>query len=159
MSLKDEYSAIDIIYKLYEKIEALEAEVKYLSKKLDNLSYENPDKSDIQRINPTVKTDNLPQVYEQDSFAPVKQPEKLLLGAVKLWGAIKSKGAVPVPEVTINLYDSQNILVKSSKSDLSGYWEYRIPAGKYKIEYIHPKYVPGKKEIIIPPNVKEFEVK
>lgn len=96
---------------------------------------------------------------ESGDLSPAKEPDRLLLGPTRVYGYIMNKMRQPVTDVVINIFDTNNKLVKSNKSNADGYWESRLPSGRFNIEYIHSKFKPINKEIEIPKNVKEYEVK
>lgn len=162
--MEREISAIDAIYQILEKIDyldkkvqAIDDNVKLLNNKLTKLNKNVTQET----VRPTAVAVGMPQA--QTSFDDVQQtarePEKLLLGSVKTYGYLINRMREPVMDVVVNIYDSSNKLVKSNKTNNDGYWESRLPSGKFNIEYIHSKFKPINKEIEIPKNVKEYEVK
>jgi flagellar hook assembly protein FlgD len=164
--MEREFSAIDAIYQILEKINDLEKKIQVID---DNIKILN---NKITKLNknvsqeparamPTASASGQPVVssFESDNTPVAREPDKLLLGPIKIYGFIMNKMKQPVENVVINIFDNNNKLVKTNKSNTDGYWESRLPSGRYNIEYIHNKFKPVNKEIEIPKNVKEYEVK
>lgn len=165
--MEREFSAIDAIYQLLDKvddlgkrIQVIDDNIKILNNKITKLN-----KNVVQepvRAMPTASATGQPIIasnVEVEAPSGSREPDKLLLGPIKIYGYIMNKMKQPVENVVINIFDHNNKLVKSNKSSPEGYWESRLPSGKYNIEYIHSKFKPVNKEIEIPKNVKEYEVK
>jgi len=163
--MEREISAIDAIYQILEKIDGLDKKfqiiddnIKILNNKITklnkNVSQEAP------RAMPTAVAVGQPvfNPTEEDSGAS-REVERLVLGPVKIYGYIMNKMRQPVENVVVNIFDLNNKLIKTNKTNIDGYWESRLPTGKYNIEYIHNKFKPINKEIEVPKNVKEYEVK
>lgn len=161
--MEKEYSAIDIIYNLYEKFESFEKKLQAID---DNIKILNNKITKINKVGnqlaehkPTA-TPVSPVVQEDpDQDIKVGKPEKLVLGSIKVFGYIVNRMREPVQDVIVNIFDNENKLIKSAKSNNDGYWDFRLPAGTYSMQYIHSKFKPINKNISIPNNVKEFEVK
>jgi hypothetical protein len=162
--MEKEISAIDAIYQILEKIDyldkkvqAIDDNVKLLNNKLTKLN-----KNVTQEVTrPTAVAVGMPQAQAsiEEPQQSTREPEKLLLGSVKTYGYLINRMKEPVMDVVVNIYDSSNKLVKSNKTNNDGYWESRLPSGKFNIEYIHSKFKPINKEIEVPKNVKEYEVR
>lgn len=153
MSKSREHSAIDSIYSMEEvlkeilnRLQVVEDNVKIINNKLSKLSKPNPlplDKNEGRSV--------LPQRQQK--------VETLVLGNIKLFGYIVNKAKSPLEDVAINVYDSNNKLVKNMKSDKDGYWEARLPSGSYGVEYIHKKFKPINKTVHLKDGTKEVEVR
>jgi hypothetical protein len=165
-NMEKEFSAIDAIYLILDKINNLEKKmqviddnIKILNNKVTKLNKNVS--QDTTRVMPTASTTNQPSLADQEyrGQTEVREPEKLLLGPVKIYGYIVNRSRHPVENVVVNLFDSSNKLVKTNKTNQDGYWESRISSGKYNVEYIHNKFKPVSKEIDIPKTAKEYEVK
>ncbi len=161
--MEKEYSAIDIIYNLYEKFESFEKRLQAID---DNIKILNNKVTKINKVGnqlvehkPTAMPAN--PVVQEDLVQDIKvgTPEKLVLGSVKVFGYIVNRMKEPVQDVVINIYDNENKLIKSAKSNGDGYWDFRLPSGSYSMQYIHSKFKPINRTIKIPENVKEFEVR
>lgn len=148
-----EQSAIDSIYQIEESLKELlkrfqvvEDNVKLLNNKVSKLSKPNP----------------LPLVKSDSSPAPVasqQKVDKLVLGNIKLFGYIVNKAKQPLPSVVVNVYDANSKLIKNLQTNSDGYWEVRLPAGKFGIEYIHKKFKPVNKTVSLEDGTKEVEVR
>jgi len=164
--MEKEFSAIDAIYQILEKIEDLDKKVQIID---DNIKILN---NKVTKLNKNITHDapkNAPtavalgqpviSMSEETYGSTSKEVEKLVLGPIRIYGYIMNKMRQPVENVVVNIFDINNKLVKSNKTNNEGYWESRLPSGKYNIEYIHNKFKPINKEIEIPKNIKEYEVK
>jgi len=163
VKMERELSAIDVIYNIYEKLEELEKKIQAID---DNIKILNNKVTKINKIGnqlseqkPTSAAYAQPVEQEQAAEPVIKQPDKLLLGATKVFGYIVNRMKEPVECVVVNIFDQANNLVKSSKSNKDGYWDFRLPPGSYSIQYIHSKFKPINKAVKIPDGVREFEVK
>lgn len=162
--MEKEYSAIDIIYNLYEKFELFEKKLQAID---DNIKILNNKITKINKVGnnlieqkPTSQPVNPVEVTStNDESVNIGKPEKLVLGSVKVFGYIVNRMREPVQDVVVNIFDNENKLIKSAKSNNDGYWDFRLPAGTYSMQYIHSKFKPINKNISVPNNVKEFEVK
>jgi len=145
-----EKSAIDAIYDMEKKLADLEKKIKASEGKLD-LLLAKVDKLGKQA--PVVKIDSTP--------APVSQQkvEKLVLGAVKVFGYIVNKSKMPLVAVQVKIYDEKNELIKDIKTNDDGYWEVRLPAGRYGVEYLHKNFKPLNKVIEFGKESKTYEVR
>ncbi len=148
-----EQSAIDSIYhieqslsELLRRFQVVEDNVKLINNKLSKLSKPNP--------LPLVKSDSSPSPAVSQ-----QKVENLVLGNIKLFGYIVNKAKQPLPSVVVNVYDSNSKLVKNLKTNSDGYWEVRLPAGKFGVEYIHKKFKPVNKTVDLVDGTKEVEVR
>lgn len=156
MSKTKEQSAIDAIYEILDKLELLDKRVqiiddnvKILSNKITKLGRNAAVASSI-----SVKNDSMQEV-------PARQQkvEKLILGNIKTYGYIVNKAKVPINDVAVNIYDNLSKLIKNIKTNRDGYWEVRLPSGKYGVEYIHKKFKPINKTIELTNDTNEYEVR
>jgi len=49
--------------------------------------------------------------------------------------------------------------VKETSTDSNGYWECRLPSGRFGVEYTHKNFKPVNRNISIPDGVDTFEVR
>lgn len=145
-----EKSAIDAIYDMEKKLADLEKKIKASEGKLD-LLLAKVDK--LSKQAPVVKIDSAPAPASQQKV------EKLVLGAVKVFGYIVNKSKVPLIGVQVKIYDEKNELVKDLKTNDDGYWEVRLPAGRYGVEYLHKNFKPINKVIEFGKESKNYEVR
>ena len=74
-------------------------------------------------------------------------------------GYIVNKAKVPILNVVVNVYDNNNKLVKNAKTNNDGYWEVRLPSGKYGVEYIHKKFKPINRVVELAEDIVDYEVR
>lgn len=181
----EEKTALDIIYslpqilkKLESKIDVIDNNVKILNNKIkaikDNPQLLSPIQNQSQpeqNIIQAKEEPKLPRAEAPDKLpqkSQDKQPErnaqqkqvKLVLGNKKVYGHIKTTSMKPVNGASIKIFDeSDNSLVKDLNSDKDGFWECRLPAGRFNCE-IH---IGGMKLINrtfdLKEDTKEFEVR
>lgn len=157
---KEAESAIDIIYKIDSKLDnfdkrfsAIESQIKILNSKLEKaLKPKDLDNSTETVGMPSAR----PPVANAKSNSKV---EKLVLGSTKTFGYIVNKNKEPIRGVEVNVYDDDSDIIKKITTNDDGYWSARLPSGKFGIEYIHKKFKPINRTILIPENVTEFEVR
>jgi hypothetical protein len=145
-----EKSAIDAIYDMENRLKEMEKKLKASEGKLD-LVLAKLDK--LSKQSPVVKINSPPKSVSQQKV------EKLLLGAVKVFGHIVNKSQTPLVGVQVKIYDDKNELVKDLKTDDNGYWEARLPGGRYGVEYLHKNFKPVNKTIEFKKEDKSYEVR
>ena len=161
---KREESAIDAIYKILDRIDLLDQRVQIIDTNVKNLSNKIASISSPHKIAqaPVVgaKTpDPMPTAADAMKNESNGKVDRLVLGNVKVYGYIVNKSKVPIEGVTINVYDDGSKLIKNVLTNHDGYWEVRLPAGDYGVEYIHNKFRPINRTINIPDNTNEYEVR
>jgi hypothetical protein len=159
MSDEKNLSAIDAIYEILNRIENLEKRfiiiddnIKLISNKISKLNKNAAQLSEIES-NSVQQRSLVSEPQEK------KEVERLVLGNTKTYGYLVNKAKQPVQDVTVNVYDANNRLIKNVKTDTNGYWEVRLPSGKYGVEYIHKAFKPINKTIDIPTDTKNYEVR
>src|SRR3990167_5034547 len=152
MKDKEEQSAIDKIYKIEEDLEYIK---KYLILLDNNLKLISNKLNKIQQKEPVAKqitaTPGTP-------LAPREKSDKLILGKIKVFGYVINTEKFPLENIEINVYDESNSILKQRKTDKNGYWEVRLPVGKYGVEYIQSGYHPVNKIITLDKTMSTFEV-
>ena len=167
-----EISAIDAIYLTLDKVKELTENVSSMKdtiSELENKVYVL--NSRISKLNkesnkPVNKESNKPPKAVSDNSlnqknytsSTVQENSGLILGKVKLYGYIKNSSMFPIRGVNIELYKDGK-QVRKILTDKEGYWEARIPSGRYIVKYIHHKFKPVSKDITISDKDKEFEVR
>jgi hypothetical protein len=161
MSDEKEESAVDVIYSLKQRIQFLEDYIKIIDNNIKLvLNRQNEEIKLLKELNKkqagriTVTPGLSTGVKDQSS-----ESEKLVIGNVKVFGFIVDQTKSPIIDVDVIIYDEDGDVVKRRKSDSSGYWEVRLPAGKYGVEYSQQGYQSVNKTIVISKMLKEFEVK
>lgn len=149
-----EISAIDVIYKLYDKITLMDKKIddinlniKLLSNKITKISKdigENPIKTPVSGDKPALEN---------------KQSHILSAGNIKTFGYIINKQKKAISNVKINIYNDKNEIIRTKLSDENGYWEVKLPPGKYGIEYVNKGFKPINLSAEITNDMKEFAVK
>lgn len=156
-----EETAIDKIYKIEEDIgyikqylQLLDNNLKLLNNKLSkiaNLLENQPIPKSAQRITATPGTPP-PPVERRES-------EGLTLGKIKTFGVICNSAKQPIPNVDVQVYNENNEIIKRRKTDNNGYWEVRLPPGKYGVEYNQEGFKPINMVILLDKTMNSFEVK
>jgi len=159
MSKTKEKSAIDAIYEILDKLELLDKRVQVID---DNVKILSNKVSKLNK-NAAVAAVTAPSSLGKSftDLGPKKQQkvEKLVLGKIKTYGYIVNKVKVPIEDVVVNVYDVSNKLIKNSKTNSEGYWEVRLPSGKYGVEYIHKRFKPINRVIELSDELREYEVR
>ena len=165
--MSDEKSAIDEIYKNSESIELIKQYIQLIENTqkliLNNQNKIKKEIDDIKEILSKTSPGGISITATPGTPVPPKkerkESDKLVIGAVKTFGYIKNKEKEPIAEVEVNIFDQDNEVIKRRKTDKQGYWEVRLPPGRYGVEYIQKGYKPINVFIDIEKNIKEFEVK
>lgn len=157
---KDELSAIDAIFEILENIFTLDKRMSVIE---DNIKILN---NKISKINKNIvaSTENIQMpersLSQVDLQAPTPlEPERLVLGNIKVYGYIVNRERKPIDTVSVNIYDTNSRLIKNMLTDINGYWECRLPPGSYGVEYIHKKFKPINKVVKLEDGIKSFEVR
>ena len=70
--------------------------------------------------------------------------------------------AVPLPEISVKIFDAKDKLVKETRTNRAGYYQCSLPVGKYVAEftgkYKDQELVPQNKIFEVPAGVQEFEI-
>ena len=179
---EEEKSALDIIYqlplilkKLESKIDVIDNNVKILNNKIIKLSQEKKEIKLQQPENPNLKKETEERiVYQPRAEAPdsiqipaqqklesskKQEPAKLILGNKKVYGYIKTTSMKPVIGATVRIFDSTNSLIREVTSDKDGYWESRLPSGKFSSEILIGGIKPINRAFELLTDIKEFELK
>lgn len=153
-------SAIDSIYNIESRLEdfdkrfsSIESQIKILNSKLEKALK-------AKDVEQNISSGGLPSAKPPIANARQdKKVEKLVLGSTKTFGYIVNKNKEPIKGVEVNVYDSDNDVIKKIFTNDDGHWSARLPSGKFGVEYIHKKFKPINRTIVIPENVTEFEVR
>jgi len=156
MAKEKEQSAIDAIYTILDKLELLDKRVQIIDDNIKILS------NKVSKLSKNTAVAALSTVAQNSTRQePQKQQEvdKLVLGKIKTYGYIVNKVKVPIEDVIINVYNGNSKLVKNTKTNNNGYWEVRLPPGKYGVEYIHKKFKPINRVVELDDNISDYEVR
>lgn len=164
-----------ILKKMENKIDVLDTNLKILNTKLNKMKNQEPS-IDLRQRSEAVESKSDPKesssadssmmptavpgpTEPQSSGMPnLKQSQKLILGSIKVFSKIKTASGKAVDGMTINIFDNSNELIRNLVTDKEGYWECRLPPGKYSVEMIHPKLKTINKEIDLKKDIKSYEV-
>jgi hypothetical protein len=157
-----------ILKKIENKIDVLDTNLKILNSKLNKM------KAEPQSLPPSISQSSDKEASEEVVLKPMATPgnidrsaaatsapresAKLILGSVKVFSRVKTSSGKPVDGMTINIFDRSNDLVRNLLTDKDGYWECKLPHGKYSVEMIHPKIKTINKEFEISKEMKSYEV-
>ena len=158
MSKTKEQSAIDAIYEILDRLDLLDKRVQVID---DNVKLLSNKVSKLNK-NAAVAASASPAIREPSSNQSTQKQQKvdrLVLGNIKLHGYIVNKAKVPILGVVVNVYDHANKLVKNAKTNNDGYWEVRLPSGKYGVEYIHKKFKPINRVVELAEDIVDYEVR
>lgn len=157
-----------ILKKIENKIDVLDTNLKILNSKLNKLKIETQ----------AIKPDNIIEKIEKEPTEEVvlrpmatpgnvdrmnpasaqKEATKLTIGSIKVFSRVKTSSGKPVDGMTVNIFDKSNDLIRNLLTDKDGYWECKLPHGKYSVEMIHPKIKTINKEFEILKEMKSYEV-
>jgi hypothetical protein len=170
-------NAIDTIFKIEEMLSVVISKIDILETSMNNLN------NKMYVINSKVKSlgasgnyssgmqDRVMEASTESSLyrgptavAPSSQPieqqtSRLVLGNVRVYGYILNKAKKPLGEVYVRIFTDSNEVAKETKTNREGYWECRMPAGRFSVEYTHKNFKPINVMIDIPEGSKTFEVK
>ena len=156
-------SAIDEIFKIGKSIDSLNSRLDLIEKNIKSLNSKfiiltkkiesiNKEKNEFKSQN------NLPSANAVDAPKKEVTNDKLVLGSIKTYGYIVDTNRKPIQEVSVAIFDKDGSKIRSLKTDTSGYWEARLPAGLYKIIYTHKNFNDITKEISIEKGISNFRV-
>ena len=148
MGKENELSAIDAIYKILEKVDRIE---KLIINTDNNVKLANNKIAKLQK-----KIDELSIAPKKVAYAVV--PGELPSKNIKVYGFIKNSQKKPIDNVIVNIYDEVGNAIKKTETNPSGYWSLILEPGKYGVEYIHQKFKPINKVILITEDMEDYEV-
>jgi len=174
-----------ILKRMESKIDVLDTNLKILNSKLNKIKSQELDKktlndsivasNSIQAVpsaatpsampsaSPRLEPGQVPKAtpgpnYQHDGLPNLKQTPKLVIGGTKVFSTVKTSSGRSVDNMTINIFDESNDLIRNLVTDKDGYWECRLPAGNYSMEMIHPKLKTINKNFTISKDTKNYEV-
>lgn len=159
-----EISAIDTIYLLKDLIERLDKKIDILD---GNLKLANNKISKLQKMvtNLTLVEANSVEKNKEKEIVPNqiirtgKRSNSYIAGPIRTFGKIVSKELKPIQDVQVAIFNDENEVIKTRKTDSKGYWEVRLPSGKFGVQYTHKKFKPINLTIELDDNITEYEVK
>ena len=161
-----------ILKKIENKIDVLDTNLKILNTKINKIkNTEQAQPVQAQQVQMAAEPQKEAEEPLQRPMAmpgPIQeQPQKqqargvsgkLVLGSIKVFSKIKTASGKPVDGMTINIFDKENDLIRNLITDKDGYWECKLPSGRYSIEMIHPKLKTINKEFELAKDIKIYEV-
>jgi hypothetical protein len=154
-------SALDAIFEILDELRDLKKQVVIID---SNVKLANNKIASLKKI--VVETTPVPEVSNPGiSASPADKIEKsgelggLVIGKIKTYGVIVNRNKKPISDVDVKLYNENGDIIKERRTDRDGYWEARLPPGKYGVEYIHGGFKPINLVIELDENMKEFEVR
>lgn len=159
--MSKEHTAIDKIYQMEEDIAYIKQYVQLIDNNLKLLNNKLGKIQEALDSQPTPKSSPKITATPGTPMPPQerKMSEKLVLGKIKTFGHIVNKSKQPISDVEVQVYNEDNEIVKKRKTDKDGYWEVRLPPGKYGVEYRQEGYRPINRTILLDRTMKSFEVK
>ncbi len=168
MASGEEKSAIEVILelpallkRLENKIDVLDTNLKILNSKYNKQITAGVTISPQQFV--TSETQQLPTampvgVADNKKQKQQKVSQTLTLGNIKVFSNVKTSSGKAVDGMTINVFNNENNLIRNIVTNKDGFWECRLPPGKYSIEMIHPKLKTINKEFELLKDTKTFEI-
>ena len=163
--MNKEISAIDAIYLLLERVETLDKRFQVIDDNIKILSNKVSKLIKAGLIEPSSVGQGLAvdaaadKRYSPQNSSSQQKVEKLVLGNIKVFGYIVNKEKRPLVDVQVKVFDNENQMVKDNKTNSDGYWEVRLPPGRFGVEYIHKNFKPINRTIELTPENKEHEVR
>lgn len=159
---KKEYSAIDAIYHLHEKLDTIQKQLNLMDQNIKELN------NKVYVLNNRVATkEDIPQQSTTPrataaAVEPVIQNNNknndLVLGKIRVYGYIVNASKQPIVGVKVGLYNSGG-KIRDIKSNKDGYWEARLPSGEYQLSLEHKKFKAIQKSFNLPEGITEYEVR
>jgi hypothetical protein len=155
---KKEYSAIDAIYHLHEKLDTIQKQLNLMDQNIKELN------NKVYVLNNRVATkEDIPQQSTTPrataaAVEPVIQNNDLVLGKIRVYGYIVNASKQPIVGVKVGLYNSGG-KIRDIKSNKDGYWEARLPSGEYQLSLEHKKFKAIQKSFNLPEGITEYEVR
>lgn len=158
----DSKTAIETIFTLEEKLDKITAKIDLLDITVSNLNNKiyvlNSKISELSNVTPY--TGGMPSAsVPSGSVAKQAQSSSLVLGNVRVFGYILNQSKMPIRDVYVRVFSSDNSVIKETSTDSDGYWECRLPSGRFGVEYTHKNFKPINRPITIPEGVGSYEVK
>lgn len=160
----DSKTAIETIFTLEEKLDKITAKIDLLDVTIGNLNNKiyvlNSKISELSNLAPTPYVGGVPSAsVPSGSVTKQAQSSSLVLGNVRVFGYILNQSKMPIRDVYVRVFSSDNSVIKETSTDSDGYWECRLPSGRFGVEYTHKNFKPVNRPVTIPEGVSSYEVK
>lgn len=145
--------ASELLEKLVSQVESLTQKVDVMDRNIKQLLNKKPEEQKTQPKLPTVKAEDSQQDFQFKSLREVKREK-----TVRVFGYVKRTGGIPMTDVVISVFDSKDKIMMTRSTNDRGYWEGRLPIGKYVIEYKKDGFSAINKVFEITSNMDELEI-
>jgi len=157
-----------ILKKIENKIDVLDTNLKILNSKINKIKNQEIPQT-REKDSPVIQDNQDQEVAIKPTATPgaiaptgpsagQKTSPRLVLGSIKVFSSVKTTTGKPVDGMTINIFDSSNDLIRNLLTDKDGYWECKLPHGRYSLEMIHPKLKTINKQFELSKDIKSYEV-
>ena len=164
---KREISAIDSIYEVLDRIKNIEKHYELLNKQnaiinnklnkiielIDFVDDKILEESSKPFASSPSKPSSKPATNNED-----EKPESFVIGKVRVFSRLLTPNRMPISDVNIKIFDFKNKIIRNILSDKEGYWECRIPPGRYRLTMDHSNFKTIEKELSLGEDIKSYEV-
>lgn len=157
-------SALDAVFEILEEVKELRKEVSILDA---NLKLANNKIAKLQKsLQASITDASIPKISNPAiSSNPAEVIDKSgkqgewIGGKIRTYGRIVNRNKKPIVDVLVKIYNEKGDVIKTRQTDYEGYWEVRLPSGKYGVEYIHKGFKNINLVIELDDSMNSFEVK
>ena len=158
---KREISAIDSIYEILERIENIEKHYELLNKQLSMVN------NKLKLISDFIFDENIHRKKSSsEAISEVKKASNIdkeeasfVAGKIKVFSFILDKDRVPIDNVNIKIFNSKKANIRDLLTDKDGYWEARLPKGKYLVTMNHANFKTIERRFFLNGDTDLYEVK
>ena len=142
---------IDILQKLADDVDEMKKTILVLDRNVKKLMNQKPQAP-------------LAAPTAQPAGGEVEGTQKRIKGGftrektIKVYGNAQRTGGMPIQNVKITVFDAKDKEVASRITNENGYWQARIPAGQYVVEYSHESFNAVNKVFKIDNKMDEYKV-
>ena len=163
---KREISAIDSIYEVLERIKKIENHYELLNKQLALMNNKlNVLMDDELKSAPTAKpfSSTYTDVNSKDkSTTKIKESNDqggFVIGKVKVFSKMLTPSKQPIPDVNIKIFSFDNKVIRNILTDKQGYWDARLPPGRYRVTMDHSNFKTIERNIVLDKTMNAYEVR
>lgn len=185
--MSDERSGIDMLMEILDKLNTLEKRMNVLDLNVKTIAngsnlaglitkaIDTPYKEYVKAMKPKITAVETPDTngFKNFKFHAVDTQDKISKQSgdnkIRVTGKIKinsGKKIVPLPGVTVKVYDTQDKLVKNTKTNKAGHWMGQLLPGKYVVSFdgefkgqkLQQQNINFEVPSTLPEGVSEFEV-
>lgn len=148
---------IDLLKKIAEQQEEILGLFKVMDRNVKELMNQQINAQKISRA-PSVSTTPLNEeedkIFDFGSSPGTVRRQK----TIKVFGYVQRTGGMPIPDVSVTFWNDKNEEVLKRITSVNGYWEGRLPAGKYALEYSGEKVRSINKVVELDNSMNELEI-